>query len=516
MADPRPSSVGADRTVRYDAPALPNTAAPAARVGGRRRTGRRVARTHYCLLAAILVLSAYVHLWNPAGFPDIFFDEGIYMRRAMHVIETGDPQESYFYDHPYFGQIVLAGFAKLAGFPGTVQQSLEASYLAPRILTGLFAVLDTFLVYKISEERFGRRTAVIAGVLFASMPVTWMFRRILLDTILMPFLLSSILLALYSGGRRRPGALVAGSAVLLGLAIFTKMTAVVMIPLVAYVIFSRHGTARLARWLAPVLAIPLAWPASAAVRQQLDLWFGDVLWQAGRDSMQFWQATGLLLVIDPVLAGLGLAGLVLAVLYRNVLLVLWIAPFLVFAGTVGFFQYFHYVLILPGVCVAAAWMLHACIARTRPGLQRYAYVGTVLALASYGTAASADIISADLTGPQFDAMQYTIDTFDDAEYTLLASPVYTWILSDIHGRDNVFADYAGVLFYEPETERTYLIVDPHFVLDQSRGSRISEVLQNSTSVVTFSGTPGGAFPYEHLTGEGLHIDIRTGGKAGRP
>jgi hypothetical protein len=29
------------------------------------------------LLAIPLVLSAFTHLWNPLGFPDIFYDEGI-------------------------------------------------------------------------------------------------------------------------------------------------------------------------------------------------------------------------------------------------------------------------------------------------------------------------------------------------------------------------------------------------------------------------------------------------------
>ena len=53
-------------------------------------------KTHHVFLLIILVLSAYVHLWNPVGFPDINFDEGIYMRRAMNTLETGNPQEIIF------------------------------------------------------------------------------------------------------------------------------------------------------------------------------------------------------------------------------------------------------------------------------------------------------------------------------------------------------------------------------------------------------------------------------------
>ena len=62
---------------------------------------------------------------------------------------------------------------------------------------GLLAVLDTFLVYKISDRLYDRKVAFVASIFFAVMPMTWMLRRIYLDSILLPFLLSSIFFALY-------------------------------------------------------------------------------------------------------------------------------------------------------------------------------------------------------------------------------------------------------------------------------------------------------------------------------
>jgi hypothetical protein len=138
------------------------------------------------------------------------------MRRAMLVLQGQSPQEStasgypYRYDHPYFGQIFLAGVLKIIGYPYSlilsssssaaasppvngILHSIQMLYLAPRVLMGILAVVDTFLIYKISECRYNRKVALIASVLFAVMPLTWMLRRIYLDTILTPFLLSSIL-----------------------------------------------------------------------------------------------------------------------------------------------------------------------------------------------------------------------------------------------------------------------------------------------------------------------------------
>src|ERR671933_1538551 len=91
---------------------------------------RKVSRTVFLFLAIPLVLSAFTHLWSPIGFPAIHPDEGMYLRRAMYVIEYLSPQDpsSRFdhsqastssYDHPFFGQLFLAGIFKIIGYPNS-------------------------------------------------------------------------------------------------------------------------------------------------------------------------------------------------------------------------------------------------------------------------------------------------------------------------------------------------------------------------------------------------------------
>jgi len=55
-----------------------------------------------------------------------------------------------------------------------MEHSIEILYLVPRLLMGLLAVLDTFLIYKISELKYNRNVALFASVLFAVTPLTWM------------------------------------------------------------------------------------------------------------------------------------------------------------------------------------------------------------------------------------------------------------------------------------------------------------------------------------------------------
>ena len=154
-----------------------------------------------------LTLSAFIHLWNPSGFPALDQDEGHYMRRAMQVLQGLGPQESkatffYPYDHPYFGQIFLAAVLSLVNYPYSFNptisaHSIEMLYLVPRVLMGILAVVDTFLVYKIADARYNRKVAFVSATLFAVMPLTWFLRRIILDSIALPLFLLSILFAVY-------------------------------------------------------------------------------------------------------------------------------------------------------------------------------------------------------------------------------------------------------------------------------------------------------------------------------
>ncbi len=435
----------------------------------------------------------------------------------MTVLETGNHQEGTFYDHPYFGQIFLSGFLNIAGFPQTVDQSLEMSYLVPRVLMGLLAILDTFLIYKITEKRFGKRVAILASILFAAMPMTWMVRRILLDTILLPFMLSSILLALHSKDSENKNIMILCSSILLGLAIFTKLTAVTMIPVVGYIIASNHGIKTLGKSLPPIFVIPSAWPAFAVHLDQLDYWLRDVLWQVGRGTGSILPITGYMFSIDPVMTVLGGASFVYAAIKKNLFLVFWFAPFLIFVSSVGFFQYFHYILLMPVACIAVSYMIHDNLHRIKSNvLFTTSSITVILGFALFGIVVSSMLINTDMSSAQFDALEDTILNFDDDKMTLLASPVYTWILSDVHGMDNVFLDYADMLYYAPATDYLYVLIDPHYILDQEKGAELVDVYHNTKLIKEYTGNVDkydtNKYPYTNLrfTNEGSTIFAHTG------
>src|SRR2546428_120322 len=150
-------------------------------------------RRIFIMLSLVGVLTTFTHLYNPIGFPPgPSNDESIYMRRTMHVLAGQGPQEGSLYDHPYFSQLFLAGTLGIIGYPNSLDlsprhlQSIEMLYLVPRVVIGILAIVDTFLIYKITENLYGRKVALIASILFAVMPLTWLTRRIWLEPIQLP------------------------------------------------------------------------------------------------------------------------------------------------------------------------------------------------------------------------------------------------------------------------------------------------------------------------------------------
>jgi hypothetical protein len=377
------------------------------------------------LIAIPLVLSAFTHLFNPIGFPSIDHDEGHYMRRAMEVLNGLGPQESRAVfpnpiDHPYFGQIFLAGALRIVGYPNLLNPSsavtngsntndaavhvTEMLWLFPRVLMGLLAVADTFLIYKIAERRYNNRTiALIASILFAVMPLSWMTRRIFLESIQLPLILSSILAAVYLTDSKRIQkravsligtknfnilkliSLVLLSGIFLGLAIFTKVPAFTMIPAVGFLIYTNIGSNNnntnhnnsskwrrlavfhlntrnmkmLGLWFIPVILIPMIWPLySISVGYPFDYWLSRVIYQGTRLGQSPLQAALYDdFIFDPVFIIIGLAGLIFAAVKRDFFLLLWALPFLLFLYEVHWALPFHLVPLFPLFSIAAAVLI---------------------------------------------------------------------------------------------------------------------------------------------------------------
>lgn len=469
------------------------------------------------LLLIPLLLSGFIHLWNPVGYPDVFFDEGIYMRRAVNLLETGNPQEGNVYDHPYFGQIAIASVLAITNYsdikPDTNPESLQSLYWIPRIFMGVLAVLDTFLIYKIVQIRYGGIASFLSASLFAVLPFTWIFKRILLDSIVVPLVLGAILLAIYSTKTKQKRVLIIFSGCLLGLAVFTKIPAFTMIFVVAWIIYTdRKKISDILLLLIPFALIPLIWPVNAIILDQFDLWQKGVLWQAHRTNSVL-DIFGFLAVIDPMMFVLGLSGIIIAALRKDKFLLLWFIPFIVFLSVVGYKQYFHWMIVVPAMCIAAGILLESI--RKWNIIKKTTYAWIISAVLIFGFVSTTLLIINDVSINQFQALSYVLENYDD-RVTILTSPVYSWILYEVFERENTPKDYSFILFYPPDTEKTVIMVDEHYRIDLARGPQLQNAIDRSTTVKTFDGIitkfDSKIYPYTNMqaNGEATQIQIREG------
>jgi len=383
----------------------------------------------------------------------------------MLVLDGSGPQESAnsgyprTYDHPYFGQLFLAGLLGAVGYPNSLHptpdvQSIEMLHLVPRVIMGILAVVDTFLIYKISERRYNKNVALIASVLFAVMPMTWILRRIYLDTLLMPLLLSSILFAIYIRGPKNSNVqqwprininknlLVLLSGIFLGLAIYTKIPAFTMIPVVGYLVVSNSNSNRkktLALWLTPVILIPLLWPAYAFSIGEFDLWLKSVMFQQGRASAG--TGTNLsaafkdLFKIDPATIILGCASLGFVGLRRDIWLLLWIIPLLLFSFYLGWVHYFHLIPIFPAFCISIGVTIDYMLNKMKNMTKKTAIIAASV-LVLFGFVSTVTLITLNTNSVHYYAQASVIkeisqrnnsENNETSGVTLVGHRMYYWI-----------------------------------------------------------------------------------------
>jgi Dolichyl-phosphate-mannose-protein mannosyltransferase len=457
-------------------------------------------------------------------------DEGYYMRRAMHVMEGLGAQESSFYDHPYFGQLFLAGILRLVGYPQILHpssdlHSIESLYLVPRALMGILSVIDTFLIYKISERMYNSRNVALFGsILFAVMPSTWLTRMILLDSILLPFVLLSILLALYTTvfkeknkSRKKTVSLILLSGVSLGLAIFTKIPAFSMIPLIGFLIYRdsnnnddhqhHHSTGRdfktLGLWFIPVILIPSIWPAYAISVGEFGNWWDAIMRQTHRESRPLFDSIVAIFKIDPVLAVLGISGIIFSAIRKDIFALLWTIPFLFFLYFIGFVSVYHLIMLLPIFCISTSNTILKISnkIRNKKRFRTLVPFAIIFLIAVFGLVSTTMLITTTTTTNRnlsyFEAIAFIVDYLPDNnnknkmdnsnKVTVISNPIYLWIPQYIFDTNHQYKD-----FYDKgsmTTEKILLIVDRDFKKIMSGNNKDAEwtkgLYDDTTNTIAF-------------------------------
>jgi len=201
----------------------------------------RARLTDLAWLLPAVVVGLIVNLVNLAGSPQRIDDEGTYTAQAWAIGNLGElTHYTYWYDHPPLGWIQIAGYAALTGAWDRYDVAVIAAREAVMAATVVAAILLWFVVRRIG---FARATASVAVVLFLLSPLAVQFhRQVYLDNIATAWLLAALLLGM-SRNKQLLGYI--GAAAAFGIAVLTKETYLLALPLLAW--FMWRGADRTTR-----------------------------------------------------------------------------------------------------------------------------------------------------------------------------------------------------------------------------------------------------------------------------
>ena len=389
--------------------------------------------------------------------------------------------------------------------------SVELTYIVPRLIIGFFSILDTILLYAITKIHYNRDVAIISSLLFSIMPLTWAIRRIYLESILYPFLLSAILIIVYLKSLKKlsmktENFLIFISGILLGLSIFTKAPMIAMIPLLTFYIYLyKRKIFQIFLFLIPTILIPLLWPIDAVFRGEFDQWTIGVISQLERQNGSILNALYDLYSIDPILLVMGLLGTIFAVIRRDLFLIIWIVPYLIiFSFFISYVNWFHLIPIFGFFCIASGVMIDWLIKRSsKARIISISIISVVMAIGFFSTLI---LISTNISSFQYQSMAY-INTLlskntespiqypdktipppqislnkinqnigsrdttphylennnasDNYSTVIISSPIYSWIYKYIYNYKNTFSSYTENKEVRNEN-KVILVLDRYF------------------------------------------------------
>lgn len=253
------------------------------------------------IIVGLIALATLAHATNMLRYPYYENDEGTYISQAWSLLKSGSLSPyTYWYDHAPAGWFFLAAWAKLVGGFFTFGTSIDTG----RVFMMVLHVLSALLIYGIGKRLTKGKVlpGLFAALVFSLSPLAIYFgRRVLLDNMMVFWVLLSFWLLLSPKLKLRQAVL---AAVLFGVAVLTKETAIFFFPAFLYAawigLHRSHRLFGISLWLTISGLVVSVYPLYALLKSEFfpDTWFGStkhvslletLKFQAGRgNGLPFW------------------------------------------------------------------------------------------------------------------------------------------------------------------------------------------------------------------------------------
>jgi hypothetical protein len=499
----------------------PPEAAPHAPPARAARARLRARLLNAAWLVPALVLAAVVQLVNLGGSPQRIDDEGTYTAQAWAIGAFGEiAHYTYWYDHPPVGWIQIAGWTGLTG----AFDRYDVAVLAGREAMVAFTLVAAALLWFLGRRLGLSRPAATAALLvFTLSPLAVQFHRsVYLDNVATPWLLGAFLLAT---ARRNQLVAHAGAAAAFGVAVLSKETYLLALPLLAWLLW-RYAAPSTRRYTLTVASsvlvlIGTSYLVLATVKGELvpgsdrvSLVDGVLFQLSDRESSgspldpeslvsrtlgQWWQ-------LDPVLivAGLvaGVAGLAVRRLRPFALLLLGLTAVLLRPG--GYVPVPYVIVLLPLAALLVAGVTDAALRRVRRprgagplrrGL-RVAWVAVVAAAAVVAVplwgAQLRGFLRADLDEPMRQAQDWVETNVPRGDTLVVDDAMWVDLVRAGFDRDDVLWYYkvdtdpaVAALLPDGWRDVDYVVTTDSMRTFPTAFPQVSETIANSQVVASF-------------------------------
>ena len=483
--------------------------------------------TTAAVLLPLLGVVAVMRLVNLVGAPQRIDDEGTYMAQAYAMLHLGElTHYTYWYDHPPLGWLQIAGWLGLAEKFGPVTDAVAVGRLFMVLASVVAAALLWVLVGRLG---YGRIAAGAAVALLALSPLAVQYERtVYLDNLSTVWVLAAAVC--FATPRRRLLAYM-GGAVCFAVAVLTKETALLMLPMVAWLGWQRGntGTRRYAMAVAGALfgLLISAYLLAAAVRSELLPGKGHVSLVDGISFQLFSRTSGgsvftagsstqqtLLgwLSLDAVLLAAGLGAALVALAVKALRPIAF--GFLLLAATVlrgGYLPIPYVIVVLPLAALLIAAVAEEAVRRIRVGvpIMKIAAVAVLVAVAGAGVVAEPRwrdtlnfLTTADQDAPMRQARQWVVDNVSHDQRMIVDDAFWSDLVTAGWKRDDV------AWFYKLDTDPAVQALNPHGWRDYDYVVATDAVRQFPASFAQINGAMTGSQPVATFGTGAARVEVR--------
>ena len=477
------------------------------------------------LVLIVFTVIIFNSCFGLASFPEYFWDEGVYVDRAINFAKTFQMyQDPNYIDHPPLGWIIPSLLFAVTGFPNSIihlqihdmNLQLLLLFLIPRLVAVSYIIPIAILVYKLSDRLYNnKKFALISLATFALIPAVWPFRNLLLDPLMILFVLSSLFLITPRNDEKNNSAtryMLLISGALFGCALLIKFSAIFFLPaLLFYVIQNKKRVQSGITWLIPLITIESLWIFAMLNQHDIGSLLSTQLWQVSRaSSLPYGIALQILFTVSPIGMTFGILGIIQSVKKKNISALLLSMPYLGFLFRGGFVGFVHTIPILPILSIYAGKPLHDLLQKILQVQSRqeneksFNLLLIVILVSSIGI--TLWITSFDAGKAQREATEYLANTLP-SNAVLVTNPGYGWVVKQFRP-DVQVTDFFSFNFIKKTPDDVYFAESDSPVQRDQSLAQTQYMYEKSCLVKTFKIDPPRFHPYSLPSDSPWNVIVR--------